>query len=287
MTYQQWHEAFGHPSPEYRKDNNYSDAFTIPKVLNDWQCETCITSKSTKRKPISTTPGERCKNPFDLINSDLSGNFSKESFGKSNYYVTFIDNCTRYAWIYPIRAKSDTVKVFADFIQERWVHNQAVIKRFRTDNGGEYVNAEMLKVLTRFGIKDDRTPAYSHESNGIAKRYNCTIITATSSMLTGLPLASWAEAVGTAVYLRNRLPNRSIGKSTPYESLYNKKPSINHLRPYGTKVFVHLPEEKRQAGTKLMPRAIKGYLIGYTSSDKIYMIYIPSEHKVSETWQIH
>ena len=36
-----------------------------------------------------------------------------------------------------------------------------------------------------------------------------------------------------------------------------------------------------------MPRAIEGYLIGYTSSDKIYRIYIPSQHKVSETRQIH
>ena len=36
-----------------------------------------------------------------------------------------------------------------------------------------------------------------------------------------------------------------------------------------------------------MPRAIKGYLIGSTSSDKIFRIYIPSEHKVSETRQIH
>ena len=136
---------------------------------------------------MSTPPEQRCKNPFDLIHSDLRGKFSKESFGKSNYYVTFIDHCTRYGSIYPIRAKSDTVKVFADFIQERWVHDQAVIKRFRTDNGDEYVNAEMLNVLTRVGIKHDHTPSYSHECNGIAERYNRTIITATRSMLTGLP----------------------------------------------------------------------------------------------------
>ena len=106
-------------------------------------------------------------------------------------------------------------------------------------------------------------------------------------MLIGLPLTLWAEAIATAVYLRNRLPNRSIRKSTHYEFLYHKKPSINHLRPYGTKVFVHLPEEKRLPGTKQMPRVIEGYLIGYTSSDKIYRIYIPSKHNVSKTRQIH
>ena len=95
-------------------------------------------------------------------------------------------------------------------------------------------------------------------------------------MLTGLPLTLWAKAVATAVYLQNRLPNRSIGNMTPYESLYNKKPSINHLHPYGTKVFVHLPEKKRLPGTKLLPGAIEGYLISYTTSNKIYKIYIPS-----------
>jgi len=100
-------------------------------------------------------------------------------------------------------------------------------------------------------------------------------------------MALWAEAIATAVYLRNRIPNRSIGKTMPYESLYNKKPSINYLRPYGNKCFVHLPEEKRQPGTKLLPWAIEGYLIGYTSSDKIYRVYIPSQHKVTETRQIH
>jgi len=36
-----------------------------------------------------------------------------------------------------------------------------------------------------------------------------------------------------------------------------------------------------------MPRAIEGYLIGYTSSDTIYRIYIPSQHKVTETQQLY
>jgi len=36
-----------------------------------------------------------------------------------------------------------------------------------------------------------------------------------------------------------------------------------------------------------MPFAIEGYRIAYTFSDKIYRIHIPSQHKVTETQQIH
>jgi len=50
LTNQQWHEALGHPSPNYLKGNNYSDATNLLKIPKDWQCETCITSKSTARK---------------------------------------------------------------------------------------------------------------------------------------------------------------------------------------------------------------------------------------------
>jgi len=206
MTYKQWHEALGYPSPDYLKSTNHSDAMNLPKVPKDWQCETCITSKSTKRKPASITD-IRSDTPFELIHSDLSGKFSKTSLGKSNYYVTFIDDCTRYAWIYPIHAKTDTVTVFTSFLYARYTQDNAIIKRFRADNGGEYVNAAMLTLLDNQGIVYDFSPAYSHESNGIAERYNRTIITAACSLLTGLPIALWAEAIATAVYLQNRLPN--------------------------------------------------------------------------------
>ena len=169
MTYQQWHEALGHPSPKYLNSTHYSDTPTIPSIPKGWQCETCITSKSTKYKPKSIDEYERSKIPFELIHSDLSGKFSKPSFGNAWYYVTFIDDCTRYTWIYPLKAKSDTIKVFTQFIQERQTQDNAVIKRFRTDGGGEYVNNEMLKLFYKHGIIHDMTPPYSHESNGVAE----------------------------------------------------------------------------------------------------------------------
>ena len=132
------------------------------------------------------------------------------------------------------------------------------------------------------------SPPYSHESNGIAERFNRTITTMARAMLNGgnLPLSLWSEAISTAVYFKNRIPHKAVKESTPYEALHGKKPSIQHLQPVGRKCYVHIPEEQRGLGSKLLPRALEGKFIGYTESTKIFRIYIPSQHKVTETRQV-
>ena len=161
-----------------------------------------------------------------------------------------------------------------------------IIQRFRADRGGEYIDAEVKDFFAQEGIIQEPTPSYSHESNGVAERFNRTIITMARAMLAGLTLALWSEAISTVVYLKNRLPHKAITKGTPYEALHNEKPSISHLQPFGRKCFVHIPEERRPPGTKLLPRAVEGKFIGYTRSTRIFRIYIPKEHRITETRQV-
>ena len=51
------------------------------------------------------------------------------------------------------------------------------------------------------------------------------------SMLTGfkLPQTFWAEALATAVYLRNRCPTKAVQDKTPFKALTGKKPNVGHL----------------------------------------------------------
>jgi len=55
---------------------------------------------------------------------------------------------------------------------------------------------------------------------------------------------------------------------------------ISHLRPFYTKCYVHIPEEKRAAGSKLDARALKGHLVGYMETTRMLRVYISSQHKV-------
>lgn len=55
----------------------------------------------------------------------------------------------------------------------------------------------------------------------------------------------WAEAVACAVYLSNRSPTRSLENITPQEVRSGSKPSVNHLKVFGSIGYVHVPEQER------------------------------------------
>jgi hypothetical protein len=51
---------------------------------------------------------------FDLIFSDVWGP-APTSVGKNNYYVSFIDDYSKFTWIYLLRHKSKVFSCFKDF----------------------------------------------------------------------------------------------------------------------------------------------------------------------------
>ncbi|KAI0994197.1 hypothetical protein K3495_g13985, partial [Podosphaera aphanis] len=161
------------------------------------------------------------------------------------------------------------------------------IKKFFSDNGGEYIDKRVENLMDEFGIVLLKSPAYEHESNGIAERFNRTIVTKARAMLLNFPKFLWAESIATAVYLYNRTPHRTIDYRSPLELLDNTSPpAVSHLHSFGCKVFVHIPVESRPSGSKLQPRATEGYFVGYTDSCKIFRIYIPSKRSVQVTRQV-
>jgi len=50
----------------------------------------------------------------------------------------------------------------------------------------------------------------------------------------------WAEAVATAVYLKNRSPTKALSDVTPEEAWIGQKPDLRHLRIFGHPVYVFL-----------------------------------------------
>jgi hypothetical protein len=78
----------------------------------------------------------------------------------------------------------------------------------------------------------------------------------------GLPNMLWAEAVSTAVYIKNQLPSRALPNSTPFERWTRKKPDISHLRTFGCLAFAWIHRDLRK---KLENHACKCVLLGYSA----------------------
>ena len=57
----------------------------------------------------------------------------------------------------------------------------------------------------------------------------------------------------------------------PQEAFWGIKPTISHLQPFGKECYTHIPENRRPAGSKLLPRAEKGLFVGYTESAKVVL----------------
>ena len=90
------------------------------------------------------------------------------------------------------------------------------LKIFRTDKGGEYTSREFSDYLKAEGkLLVPKNP----EQNGVAERLNRILVESVRSMLTDaqLPHKFWAEALSTAVFLRNRSSNSTVLGMTPFK----------------------------------------------------------------------
>ncbi len=82
------------------------------------------------------------------------------------------------------------------------------------------MSKDFQSYLTSKGIEHQQTVPHSPQQNGVVERLNRTIIESARSMLSHskLPNKLWAEAVATAVYIRNRVTNSANEDHlTPFE----------------------------------------------------------------------
>ena len=89
--------------------------------------------------------------------SDVVGKITPTSKGGSSYFVTFIDDYSRYTVVYPMKAKSEVLQKFDEY--RRMVENlhNTKVKTLRSDNGAEYTSKEFDEYLAKNGIRRQLT----------------------------------------------------------------------------------------------------------------------------------
>ena len=137
--------------------------------------------------------------------------------------------------MYILKRKSEVFEKF-----QKWkalVENASgrKLKVLRTDGGGEYTSTEFEEFLESAEKRHEQTVPKTLEQNGVAERMNRTLVDSVRSMLpdASLPHEFWAEALSTAIYLRNCSPTKAVDGMTPFEAWTKKNPSASHLCVFG------------------------------------------------------
>ncbi|GJY17421.1 zinc finger, CCHC-type containing protein [Tanacetum coccineum] len=122
------------------------------------------------------------------------------------------------------------------------------------------------------GIIHETTAPYTPQQNGVAERKNRALKKMVNSMLSYLGLSEgfWGEAMLTACYLLNMVPNKR-NKTTPYELWYKKQPNLLFLRGRGCGVVVRIPDPKKKT---LGEKGIDCIFVGYAEHSKAYRFYV-------------
>lgn len=278
-----WHARLGHV-PHSRIDAVRAVTEGVPVNLADGDdgdplCSGCAMGKMPRaafKKQLKTVKAARV---LELVHCDLMGPMDTKTPSGARYALTMIDDYSRFITIRFLATKDQTYDCLVEYRAMMEKQLGVTLKRFRTDNGGEFANKRFHAFCQANGIVHQTTVPYSPQQNGLAERMNRTIAEMARAMLFYKRVEKrwWAEAFNTAVYVINLLPNTVRPAKSPYEVWFGSRPSLQHLRVFGSEGFVHVDSHKR---TKLESKAVPCIFLGYASFSKGYRVWDMHSKKI-------
>jgi len=272
-SYQLWHERLGHASTKRIKflyDNGMVEGLDVGgkhKHEKSCKCANCMSINNSKVHIGDTRVySDQITQKGQLVYSDLAGPFPASVEGYK-YAMSFTDSYSRFSAVYLLTKKSEAeaaLKSYIVFCRREGI----ILKEIRSDNGGEYgghhdgrvrrdrlfESTEVQYVFDRVCIQNDikhvLTPHDRPELNGLAERWNRTCFQMANAMLFSSRISHvlWGAAISHANMLRNRLPVEGLGKLTPYEIWYGKRPRIGQLKVFGSDCYKLLNKHPKLSG---------------------------------------
>jgi len=213
-------------------------------------CSICPLAKQHRLSfPVSSS---RVNKPFELLHADIWGPYRTTPYDGYKLFLSIVDDFSRATWIFLMSHKSNAFSLLESFIL--FVANQfdAQVKIIRSDNGQEFGDNHAIAFYTSKGIIHQTSCVDTPQQNGIVERKHKQLLEVARALMfqSKVPLKFWGDCVLTATYLVNRLPHSAINFKTPYEVLFSKPPSYEHLKVFGCLCFIFT---LRQGRTKFEP----------------------------------
>lgn len=264
---QLWHNRLVHLN-EKSLQSLYLKSKDIPELEgNLTSCHPCLLGKA--KHSSFDSHFEPAEYPGKVVHSDLCGPLPKSLDGRK-YFVTFMDQNTRFTHVMGLTAKSEVEEAYELYSRTPIVEKyfKQGIERLHSDGGGEY--QPMSNENSTLTTPD--TPQH----NPFAERVNRTFMEPVRVILeqAGLSAKYWEYALDHVAYVKNRLPHSALNMS-PFESITGKKPTLKHIRVFGCASFVYNETPKSKAHARAEP----GIMLG-CDDNGVYMVERLSDRKL-------
>ena len=209
----------------------------LPKInFSKGVCQGCILVKHPEHK-YERASHERTYAPLELINGNTVVPFPHMSMIQTKYSLIFIDDFSRYCWVYFLKLKFEVFDLFKVF--RALVENQSEkkLKILIYDNGGEYVKSEFIHYCKDASIQMQHYIPYTPQQNGVVERKNRSLKEMETCIMESntLPPKFWAEDINCASCIQNRVPHKKLDGITPFEALSGHKPDVTPFQVFWLK----------------------------------------------------
>lgn len=275
-----WHLRLGHPSE--RVLNQVLQTCNI-KISDNGNlfCEPCQYGKN-KALPFKLSDS-KATSPLQLIHTDLRGPSPVQSNSRYQYYIQFLDDFSRYSWIYPLKNKSEAFPIFLQFKKLVEKQLEKSIKVVQSDWGGEY--RSFANFLQTKGIIFRQSCPHTSVQNGRVERRHRQIVEVGLTLLAqaSMPLQYWWDSFQNVVFLINRLPSIAINNFSPFYTLFQKQPDYSSIRVFGSACYHNLrsynPHKFAYHTTKCVYLGVSDHQKGFRCLSSTGCVYI-SRHVV-------
>ena len=263
-----WHRRLGHPGSKILQQLVTDNLIcTSDKLSSMMFCDACQAGKS-KHLPFHLS-GRISSHVLELVHCDIWGPSPVITASGYRYYIIFVDDYSRFCWLYPLKQRSDSLACFTNFKNMGENQFNQRLKLFQCDGAKELIEGQFRSFLDANGIYLRVSCPHTSQQNGIAERKHRHIREIGLSLLhqAFLPKSLWLEAFSTAIFLINRLPTPVLSGISPYEALFGTRPDYTLLRTFGCSCYPFLGDYGQD---KLSPKSRRCVFIGYSTIHRGY-----------------
>ncbi|CAI7801858.1 unnamed protein product [Closterium sp. NIES-54] len=244
-------------------------------------CVPCVEGQQRAAPHSSEFPPTEA--PLQTLHMDVWGPARVRGQGHERYFLSVVDDYSRYTTVFPLRSKGEVTEVLINWIRvarlqlrERFGSDFPVL-HLHSDRGGEF-SSDLLRAFCRAeGIRQTFSLLASPQQNGIAeRRIGMVMDVARTSMIHAVaPHFLWPFAVQYAAHQINLQPRVSLPETSPTLRWTGQVGDASAFRVWGSRAFV-----RDLSAHKLSSRALPCVFLGFPPDAPGWQFYHPTSRRV-------